>query len=48
MTKSDYFKKRRELLRPINRFRSEFSSKVSEAGKLARSLAADEEEKAGE
>lgn len=38
ITKSEYFKHRRELFRPVNRFRSQFASKVSEAGKLARSL----------
>jgi len=38
ITKSEYFKHRRELFRPINRFRSQLASKNSEAGKLARSL----------
>ncbi|WP_038196546.1 hypothetical protein [Xenorhabdus bovienii] len=38
ITKSEYFRQRRELFKPINRFRSEFASSVSEAGKLARSL----------
>lgn len=45
ITKSEYFRQRRELFRPINRFRSEFASSVSEAGKLARSLT---EKKTGE
>jgi len=38
ITKSDYFKQRRELFRPVNRFRSQFASMNSEAGNLARSL----------
>lgn len=38
ITKSDYFRRRRELFKPLNKFRSDFSTTVSEAGKLLRSL----------
>ncbi|TDN48082.1 hypothetical protein [Scandinavium goeteborgense] len=44
MTKSEYFKQRRELFRPINRFRADFAATYSSAGKLSREA----QEKAGD
>ncbi|HGR4403608.1 TPA: hypothetical protein ACL7D7_005510 [Klebsiella pneumoniae] len=38
ITKSDYFRKRRELFKPLNKFRADFATTVTEAGKLLRSL----------
>ncbi|BBW89480.1 hypothetical protein THOKLE017_P30170 (plasmid) [Klebsiella pneumoniae] len=38
ITKSDYFRQRRELFRPLNKFRSDFASVVSDAGKLLRTI----------
>ncbi|HFQ9467567.1 TPA: hypothetical protein ACHTH4_004779 [Escherichia coli] len=38
ITKSDYFRQRRELFRPLNKFRSDFASIVSDAGKLLRTI----------
>lgn len=38
ITKSDYFRKRRELFKPLNKFRADFALTVSDAGKLLRSL----------
>ncbi|NQD64253.1 hypothetical protein HP459_23070 [Enterobacter sp. CM29] len=38
ITKSDYFKERRELFKPLNKFRSDFSAKNREAGELLRSV----------
>lgn len=45
ITKSEYFQRRRKLFKPFNRFRSEFSLSVYEAGRLARALV---ENKTGE
>lgn len=38
ITKSDYFRKRRELFKPLNKFRADFATTVSDAGKLLRSI----------
>lgn len=38
ITKSEYYKQRRELFKPINKFRADFATKVSEAGKLLRAI----------
>ncbi|MFY1040643.1 hypothetical protein ACOMYX_19655 (plasmid) [Pantoea agglomerans] len=40
ITKSDYFKQRRELFKPLNKFRADFATKVSEAGRLLRTFEA--------
>lgn len=36
ITKTDYFSSRRDLFKPINRFRAEIAGKVQEAGRLYR------------